>query len=104
MKEAIDETNRRREIQMRYNLENGITPKTIEKKIGGLIRIGADGEKPSKKGRGAASASASAPISRADKAEEIELLRAEMKKAAAELRFEEAAYLRDKIRALEITR
>ncbi len=93
MREAIDETNRRREIQKRYNEEHGITPTTIKKDIAELIQIGA---KDSGKKRGAKAREAS-------KADSIESLRAEMKKAAAELRFEEAAFLRDKIRSLELT-
>ena len=97
MKEAMDETERRRAIQMRYNLENGITPKTIEKKVGELISIGVTDERAKKKkGRGK-----DAPTVAVTTENDIERLRAEMKRAAAELRFEEAAYLRDKIRALE---
>ncbi len=93
MKVAIDETNRRREIQRRYNEENGITPQTIKKNIGGVIEIGT--KDTSKRGK----------HKTAEKPEDlIEKLRAEMKKAASELRFEEAAYLRDKIKSLEITK
>lgn len=39
MREALDETNRRREIQMKYNEEHGITPKTIKKAVRDLISI-----------------------------------------------------------------
>ena len=92
MKVAIDETERRRKIQEKYNEENGITPETIKKNISGLIQIGA-GEKQSKRGKKEKPQSVE---------KEIETLRAEMKKAASELRFEEAAYLRDRIKSLEI--
>ncbi len=97
MKAAIDETNRRRELQQKFNEDNGITPKSVKKDIGELIKIGAaDG---GRRGKGDKK-----KLSAKDKANEIERLRAEMKKAAKELRFEEAAYLRDKIKELEITR
>lgn len=106
MKEAIDETERRRSIQMAYNEEHGIIPKTIEKKIGELIRIGESDEAKSKKTKKRGKSSdtkTAAAISRSGetKAAEIERLTAEMKEAAAALRFEEAAYLRDKIRELQ---
>ena len=99
IRDALEETDRRREIQMAYNALHGITPKTIEKKIGDLIRIGAD-DTGSKKGRGRGKAATKAEASHSV-GEQIERLTAEMKKAASELRFEEAAYLRDKIRSLE---
>ncbi len=96
MKQAIEETERRRAVQLEYNLRHGITPKTVEKKVAELIRIGAaDG---GKRGRGRGRAAVPEAVS--DRSAEIERLTAEMKKAAAELRFEEAAYLRDKIRAM----
>ncbi len=106
MQEALEETERRRTIQMAYNLEHNIIPKTIEKKIGGLIKIAADGtvEDDSgnvKKKRGRKKADAAGPVTGESKASELERLREEMKQAAKDLRFEEAAYLRDKIRAME---
>ena len=112
MKEAMDETERRREIQLRYNLEHHIIPKTIEKKVGDLIQIGADEDGGSKKkGRKSKAAVAAAAVSgksgasagkAAESAEtQIARLTAEMKQAAAELRFEEAAFLRDRIRELQ---
>ena len=107
MQAAIEETERRRTIQLAYNLEHNIIPKTIEKKIGGLIKIAADGTvedadgNVKKRGRGRKKADAAAPVTGETKASELERLRAEMAQAAKELRFEEAAYLRDKIRALE---
>ena len=110
MTKAIEETNRRREVQMRYNLEHGITPKTVEKKVAELIRIGATDGSTKKRGRGKApvptSADAVGAVVRdreyASVEEEIERLTREMKEAAAALRFEEAAYLRDKIKTLKI--
>ena len=108
MEAALTETERRRTIQMAYNLEHNIIPKTIEKKIAGLIKITADGtvedaDGTVKKKRGRKKADA-APVTGESKASELERLREEMQQAAKELRFEEAAYLRDKIRALEATK
>ncbi len=101
MRDAMEETERRREIQLQYNALHGITPKTVEKRIADLIRIGAD-ENKGKRGRGRGKAAPTvADTGKLSVAEEIERLTLEMKKAASELRFEEAAYLRDKIRSLE---
>ncbi len=109
MNRAIEETNRRREVQMRYNLEHGITPKTVEKRVAELIKIGATDGGVKKRGRGKApvpTPDAVGAVVRdhayASVEEEIERLTLEMKQAAAELRFEEAAYLRDKIKTLKI--
>ena len=102
MKAAMDETARRREIQMEYNLVHGIIPKTVEKKIAELIRIGAgdDGKSKKKRGRQAKGEKDSAKIGETVE-QQIERLTAEMKQCAAELRFEEAAFLRDKIKKLK---
>ena len=90
MERAIVETNRRREKQMKYNEENGITPKTIVKDVREIIEISSkadtsgDYKKMSKKEREAL----------------IEELTKEMKAAAKILEFEHAAMLRDKIEAI----
>ena len=94
MKAAIDETKRRRRIQSAYNAENGIVPKSISKKIADVISIGEVSEEHRRR-KGQKSAAA------APKNESIELLTSEMLKAAKELRFEEAAYLRDRIAKLK---
>ncbi|MBP3437558.1 MAG: excinuclease ABC subunit UvrB [Clostridia bacterium] len=91
MKVAIEETARRRAIQEAYNKENGITPASVKKAVRDLIEIG-------KK-----EAAASAPpkvkkLSSVEKEKYIAELTAEMKRAAARLEFERAAYLRDKIK------
>ena len=92
MQLAIDETQRRREIQMRYNEEHGITPKTIQKSVRDLISI-------SKKVAAEEMRLEKDPESMSQK--ELEKLIADltkqMKKAAAELNFEAAAELRDKL-------
>ena len=89
MRGAIDETNRRREIQMRYNEENGITPASIRKKVADVIEIGKKVKPESDK-----------KLSRLEKEKLIEKLTAEMKDAAKRLEFEQAAYIRDRIKEL----
>ncbi|MBQ8551527.1 MAG: excinuclease ABC subunit UvrB [Clostridia bacterium] len=101
MKAAIDETNRRREIQQAYNEANGITPQTIKKSVRDLIEIGkkeAEGA-PEKKLRDALRDQKK--LSADDKQALIDELTAEMKDAAKKLEFERAAYLRDKIKNLQ---
>ena len=92
MQKAMDETARRREIQMKYNEEHGITPKTIQKSVRDLISI-------SKKVAASEMKMEKDPESMS--AKELEKLIADvtkqMKKAAAELNFEAAAELRDKL-------
>ena len=92
MQMAIDETKRRREIQMRYNEEHGITPQTIKKSVRDLISI-------SKKVAAEEMRMEKDPESMS--AQELEKLikdmTKQMKKAAAELNFEAAAELRDKL-------
>ena len=97
MREAIDETNRRREIQDAYNKAHGIVPKTIKKDVRDLIsvtrvidskdtRMEKDMESMSKK----------------ELKEVIERLSKKMNQAAAELNFELAAQLRDELKEFKI--
>ncbi len=88
MQRAIDETNRRREKQEAFNKAHGIVPKTIKKAIHDVIEATVYEEEPEEQ-------------SPETKLEIIERLGKEMQKAAKELRFEDAAKLRDKIRRLE---
>ena len=96
MQMAIDETKRRREIQMKYNEEHGITPQTIQKSVRDLISI-------SKKVAAEEMRMEKDPESMS--ARELEKLigdlTKQMKKAAAELNFEAAAELRDKLMELK---
>ena len=104
MKAAIDETNRRRTIQQAYNEEHGIVPKSVKKEIRELIRIGTTDSGTKKRSKKGERPRAEVPKSAADKEKLLESLRAEMRAAAKELRFEEAAYLRDRIKEIEITK
>ncbi len=103
MKAAIDETNRRREIQQAYNEAHGITPRTVEKAVRDLIDIAAkDDDKPKK---GQQKAKAPLPdkkkLTVAEREKMIEEMTAEMKSAAKKLEFEKAAFLRDRINELK---
>ncbi|MCM1091641.1 MAG: UvrB/UvrC motif-containing protein, partial [Muribaculum sp.] len=96
MRVAIDETNRRRELQMKYNEEHGITPQTIQKAVRDLISISkviAKEELQFEKDPESMSR------------EELEKLVADvqkkMQRAAADLNFEAAAELRDKMLELK---
>ncbi len=103
MRRALDETDRRRAIQMAYNAAHGIVPKTIVKDISAAIRIDKDETPVKGKGKKGAGKSPISAKTGETKEQKIEALKKEMKQAAAELRFEEAAYLRDKIREMELT-
>ncbi|MCR5602929.1 MAG: excinuclease ABC subunit UvrB [Lachnospiraceae bacterium] len=92
MKNAIDETNRRRKIQQEYNEEHGITPQTIKKAVRDLISISKEIAKEEMKFE-------KDPESMDEKELKklISQIEKQMKKAAAELDFETAATLRDKM-------
>jgi len=97
MRNAIGETNRRRELQTKFNREHGIDPQTIQKEVRDILEVamapqGAEGSKD--------------PVERARKLDPEELQRLllnmeeEMRLLAEELRFEEAAQLRDQIKRI----
>jgi excinuclease ABC subunit B len=96
MKKAIDETNRRRAIQQAYNEENGITPMTVKKAVRDLISI-------SKKAETIVNSMEKEPESMSEEELKgvIKKLTKQMRMAAAELNFEEAAEIRDKIAGLK---
>ena len=98
MRAALDETQRRREVQMAYNEEHGITPKTIQKAVRDLIAV-------SKKVAASEVQMEKDPESMSEKELEklIKELEKQMKKAAADLNFEAAAELRDKLIELKKT-
>lgn len=90
MERAIRETERRRAIQMRFNEEHGIVPKTIVKDIRDVIEI-------STKEEVEYSARQRTKLTKQEQAQLIDKLTREMKEAAKLLEFEHAAFLRDKI-------
>ncbi len=92
MQKAMDETERRRKIQMRYNEEHGITPQTIKKAVRDLISISkkVDAEEMRLE-------KDLESMSREELEKTAKELTKRMKKAAAELNFEAAAELRDKL-------
>ncbi|MBQ6676820.1 MAG: excinuclease ABC subunit UvrB [Clostridia bacterium] len=100
MKRAIDETARRRKIQSEYNEKHGVTPQTVRKDVRELISIGAAEDRGRGKGRGKRPERAPSPVTAKEKDRLIAQLEGEMKEAAKLLRFEEAAYLRDRIKEL----
>ena len=93
MRRALDETNRRREIQSRYNEEHGIIPRSITKKVHDVIRATLAVEEETEDRLAVEPES----MSKEELKKNIEALKKEMQKAAADLRFEEAAQLRDQI-------
>ena len=93
MRRAIDETERRREIQERYNEEHGITPETITK----AIRSGLQSEMSARK---VAAEAVRLSEQQMDRTELVRTLEQEMFQAAEELDFERAARLRDRIKEL----
>jgi len=90
MRSAMDETERRRAIQMAYNEANGIVPKTIVKSIRDLLEISGPAVKNE----------SGVKMTAAERKAEIERLEKEMKKAAKMLEYEYAAVLRDRLMQL----
>jgi len=97
MKRAISETNRRRKIQMDYNEKHGITPKTVQKGIRDVIEATKVAEKEEKYHVN----SKDDIMSNVDPMQLIIRYKKEMEEAAANLQFERAAELRDKIYELK---
>ena len=91
MEAAIKETDRRRQIQQKYNDEHGITPKTIEKSVREVIEATKAADEEEYKGK------KPLEMTKKELKEYVKLIENEMKKAAADLQFERAASLRDKL-------
>ncbi len=96
MELAITETFRRREIQMKYNEQHGIVPKTIIKEIRDVLEITKKSDGSSSHGK-----KGGKWLPKAEREKLIAQYTAEMKKAAKLLDFEHAAFLRDKIKELQ---
>ena len=96
MKICIDETNRRREIQKKYNEDNNITPKSINKKVRDLISISSDSLKIENNIKKDYESMTERELQKV-----INTLRKHMNEASVELKFEEAAFYRDKIKEIK---
>jgi excinuclease ABC subunit B len=94
MQRALDETNRRREIQLEFNQEHGITPQTVRK----AIRAGLETELSARRIAADAIRESEQQLDRGELIRELEF---QMLQAAEELDFERAAVLRDRIRELK---
>ncbi len=92
MERAIGETNRRRRIQSEYNTAHGIVPKTIIKDVRDVIEIGKSDKNAQK--------NADKKLTRLERERLIEELTKRMRDASARLEFEEAAFIRDRIKEL----
>ncbi len=97
MREALDETARRREIQMKYNAEHGIVPKTVSKAV--FAEVADKDEKVDKKRKFVYNADGAWDAASLKK--EIANLTRRMKKCAENLEFEEAAAIRDTINKMQ---
>ncbi len=91
MQSAIEETRRRREIQQKYNNENGITPQTVKKSVREVIEATRPAEDDSYEGK------SPLELTKKELAEYIRKMEKEMKQAASDWQFERAAILRDRI-------
>ncbi len=97
MERALAETNRRREKQMAYNEEHGITPETVKKNVEDVLAGLYQGDTDQSR----VTAKIDKPLAGANLQAVLDGMRDEMRKAAENLEFEEAARLRDEIKRLE---
>jgi len=107
MKTAIDETERRRAKQIQYNLEHGITPKGLNKKVSDILEDSPCAAKTTRPGnhkkvaQNTAEYNTQKPMTPAEMASHIKQVEKQMYKAAKELDFETAAHLRDELKSLK---
>jgi excinuclease ABC subunit B len=102
MQRAINETNRRRALQVEHNRERGIDPQTIRKKVSDILELLQTRDAPAVDRRRREVAERPAlDLPSDDLARLIQSLEEEMREAASELRFEYAARLRDEINELK---
>jgi excinuclease ABC subunit B len=97
MERALRETERRREKQHAYNVEHGITPETVRKNVADVL----DGLWQGDTDQARITTRVDKPMVGANLAAHLDALRVQMRKAAENLEFEEAARLRDEVRRLE---
>ncbi|MCK4712367.1 MAG: UvrB/UvrC motif-containing protein, partial [Marinosulfonomonas sp.] len=97
MERAMAETERRRARQIAYNKEHGITPQTVKKNVDDVLSGLYSGDTDTAR----ITASVDKPMIGENLQTHLEALRIEMRKAAENLEFEEAARLRDEVRRLE---
>lgn len=97
MERALDETNRRRDKQIAYNEEHGITPATVKKNVEDVLSGLYQGDTDMAR----VTATVDKPLVGANLAAHLDGLRDQMRKAAENLEFEEAARLRDEVKRLE---
>ena len=93
MRYAISETDRRRKVQREYNEKNGITPQTIQKSVRAIIEATTAAEETAEYYHGRSPLE----LTKKELTDYIKMLEKEMKQAAADLQFERAAELRDRI-------
>ncbi len=103
MKEAIDETSRRRKIQEAYNKEHGITPKTIRKAVEDILVHEKEDARENAKANLEILKQSTNLFSARDRKKLIEALKKEMSDCAERLEYEEAAAIRDQIAEIEKT-
>ncbi|MCL1592995.1 MAG: excinuclease ABC subunit UvrB [Actinomycetia bacterium] len=102
MRKALDETNRRRMVQLAYNEEHGIDPQTIRKKVSDILELISRSDSPSVDSRARELRNREPlDLTTPDLRRLIMTLEEEMNEAAADLRFEYAARLRDEVNDLK---
>lgn len=99
MQKAMDETARRREIQIAYNKEHGITPRTIQKEVRDVIKATISSEES---GTNKKDTPDLTKLTKKEKEKVIAEMEKEMKQAARDLNFERAAELRDLVLELKV--
>ncbi|AIY65808.1 excinuclease ABC subunit UvrB [Pseudoalteromonas piratica] len=100
MKRAIDETERRRSIQHQYNIDNGITPQALNKKITDIMDVGEQVDEKDTKQRKSPTAINKEILSADEINKKIKQLESDMLAFARDLEFEKAAKVRDEIQQL----
>jgi excinuclease ABC subunit B len=100
MKRAIDETERRRSIQHQYNIDNGITPQALNKKITDIMDVGEQVDEKDTKQRKSLTATNKEILSADEINKKIKQLESDMLAFARDLEFEKAAKVRDEIQQL----